>query len=334
MTKVSFIVIGYNIENYIERCLLSILNQTLKDIEVIVVNDGSSDKTLEKMKEIKKNDIRVSIINQTNKGANEARKSGLLLAKGEYIVFVDGDDWIEKTLSEELYPLARKYMSDIICYDYYIKYDNKSKERFIDKKYTNIQGDKYLKLVLEQKISHNLCNRFIKKSYIDKTTFNKVCGTSMGEDLAGNIVLGIYEPKVIMVDKAYYYYYQRNTSTMNKSSDKLLQIEATLNYIEKILKEFNIFQKYNKQVEFLWFKHCYLELVVGCKVRIDDVHRKIYKCWKNKNIHVGNNIYCKKYMENISMFRRCIKYGFDFNYNFGAFLLRVEHKIRGIKYSE
>lgn len=85
MIKVSVIIPAYNIENYIERCLISIKNQTLKNIEVIVINDGSTDKTLEAIKNAAEGDDRFRIINKDNEGIIEARKSGLNIAKGEYI---------------------------------------------------------------------------------------------------------------------------------------------------------------------------------------------------------------------------------------------------------
>lgn len=332
MIKVSFIVIAYNIESYIKQCLTSIIGQTLEDIEIIVVNDGSDDNTLNNIESAAKYDNRLKVISQKNKGASEARKTGLNISSGKYIVFIDGDDWIESTLAEELYNLAEKKLVDIICFNYYIEYENKTKEKFVDNNYENIQSDKYLNLILEQKITHNLCNKFIRKSYINKTMFNTVCETSMGEDLAANVVLGIENPKVIMIDKAYYYYYQRSTSTMHKSSRKLLEIETTLNYIENILKQANLFEKYKEQVDFLWFMHCYLARIVYCEVKIDENHRMIYDIWKKKNLNIKNNKFSKEYMKKISIPKKIIKLAFDFNYSFGVFLLKIAHKILKIKY--
>ena len=86
MKKVSIIIPAYNIEDYIERCILSCINQTFRDIEIIVVNDGSTDKTLENINKLKTKDDRIVVIDKKNEGSMEARKSGWNIAKGEYIL--------------------------------------------------------------------------------------------------------------------------------------------------------------------------------------------------------------------------------------------------------
>ena len=95
MIKVSVVVISYNVDSYINVCLNSIINQTFKDIEIICVDDGSKDHTLEKLKLIAKEDERIKIIAQTNQGPFAARMNGLRVATGAYVIFVDGDDWID-----------------------------------------------------------------------------------------------------------------------------------------------------------------------------------------------------------------------------------------------
>ena len=95
MEEVSVIIIAYNIEQYIEKCIKSVINQTFKEIEILIVNDGSTDKTLSIINEWALKDKRIKIINQVNKGAIEARKAGLDKCNGKYVLFVDGDDWLE-----------------------------------------------------------------------------------------------------------------------------------------------------------------------------------------------------------------------------------------------
>ena len=100
--KVSVIIPAYNIEDYIGRCLESIIKQTLKDIEIIVVNDGSNDNTLAIINVFARKDNRIKIVDKKNKGSIEARKSGFKVANGEFILFIDGDDWIENDCLEIL----------------------------------------------------------------------------------------------------------------------------------------------------------------------------------------------------------------------------------------
>lgn len=105
--KISIIIPLYNAEKYIKECLTSVLNQTLKDIEVIVVNDGSTDLSLEKVKEFCEKDKRITLLSQPNSGSGKARNFGLSFAKGEYIAFMDSDDWYpEKNILETLYSKA------------------------------------------------------------------------------------------------------------------------------------------------------------------------------------------------------------------------------------
>ena len=112
--KVSIIVPAYNAENYIEKCILSLTKQTLKEIEIIVVNDGSIDNTSSILSAIANKDSRIKIINQENKKQGAARNRGLEIAQGEYIIFVDSDDEIELNYCEELYNTAQKYNADIV----------------------------------------------------------------------------------------------------------------------------------------------------------------------------------------------------------------------------
>ena len=106
--KVSIIVPVYNVERYLDRCLTSILNQTYKDIEIILVDDGSEDLSLEICKKYAKKDTRVIVISQSNGGVSKARNHGLQIATGKYVTFVDSDDTVEDTLCEELYIKAEK----------------------------------------------------------------------------------------------------------------------------------------------------------------------------------------------------------------------------------
>lgn len=113
MIKVSVIIPVFNTEKYISKCLSSLVNQTLDDIEIICVNDGSTDNSLEIIEKIANNDARIKIINQEHKKQGAARNSGLKIAEGEYIGFVDSDDWIDLNYYEMLYNTAKKYDADI-----------------------------------------------------------------------------------------------------------------------------------------------------------------------------------------------------------------------------
>lgn len=129
--KVSIIIPIYNVEKYIEQCIESVVNQTLKDIEIIIVNDGTKDNSMKKIEKYL-SDPRIIVIDKENGGLSSARNVGLEIAKGEYIAFIDSDDFIELTMLEELYNNSEK--ADIVFSDI-IFYDDKTK----NKKYSKIK---------------------------------------------------------------------------------------------------------------------------------------------------------------------------------------------------
>ncbi|MBO7641698.1 MAG: glycosyltransferase [Alphaproteobacteria bacterium] len=113
--KISVIIPVYNVEKYLARCLDSVTKQTLKDIEIICINDGSIDKSVSIVEQYAKKDKRISLINQENKGLSAARNTGMRVARGKYISFVDSDDWIDLDFLEKLYNAAESCGADAAC---------------------------------------------------------------------------------------------------------------------------------------------------------------------------------------------------------------------------
>ncbi|UJF15261.1 glycosyltransferase [Jeotgalibaca sp. MA1X17-3] len=128
MIKVSIIVPVYNVEKYLKKSIESLMNQTLKDIEIILVNDGSTDNSLFICKQYEKKDFRIKVIDKNNGGVSSARNIGIELASGQYIGFIDPDDWIEPEMYEKMYSKIEKTKSDV-CICNYIKEKNKKKFR-------------------------------------------------------------------------------------------------------------------------------------------------------------------------------------------------------------
>lgn len=113
--KVSVIVPVFNVQQFLSKCLKSIINQTIADIEIICINDGSTDNSLKILEKFAAKDNRIRIISQENQGLSVARNVGINNANGEYLGFVDSDDWIDKKYFEELYMAAKLYNCDIAC---------------------------------------------------------------------------------------------------------------------------------------------------------------------------------------------------------------------------
>lgn len=127
MVKLSIIIPVYNVENYLSRCLESILNQTFNDFEIICVNDGSTDNSLAVLQKFKSNDERIIIIDKKNEGSGVARNVGLSTAKGDYVYFVDGDDWIEENSLDKIVLKADELNTDILIFGGLSYYNNKGK---------------------------------------------------------------------------------------------------------------------------------------------------------------------------------------------------------------
>lgn len=134
MAKISVIVPVYNVEDYLNECLDSIINQTFEDIEIICVNDGSTDNSLAILEDYEKKDERIKIISQENCGLSCARNKGMSVATGEYIYFIDSDDYLESEALGELYDLAEKKDLDVILFKL-INVDDDTKEKYPTKYY-------------------------------------------------------------------------------------------------------------------------------------------------------------------------------------------------------
>ena len=157
MTLVSFIVPVYNVEKYIHQCVDSILNQTYKNIEVILVDDGSPDKCPQICEEYEKKDERVRVIHKINAGVDEARNTGIDNAKGEWVYFVDSDDWIELDATERLLGIAKAHSVDCVMSDCVERYDDGTSKRihlFTQKLHCTTKKE------LEQIEKYILCHRF------------------------------------------------------------------------------------------------------------------------------------------------------------------------------
>lgn len=129
--KVSLIVPIYNVEKYLEQCLYSILNQTYKNIEIICINDGSTDKSLNIAEKFCLNDDRIVLVSQNNQGLSATRNKGIEIATGEFIMFVDSDDWIDFNTCELAVRNIEEYNADVVLWPYIREYENKSSNKVV-----------------------------------------------------------------------------------------------------------------------------------------------------------------------------------------------------------
>lgn len=288
--KVSVIISAYNIEDYIERCLEALVNQTLKDIEIIVVNDGSTDNTCLKIEQFPDKDDRIVLINQENKGSIEARKSGLNRARGKYILFVDGDDWLETNALEILYNNAELNSSDIVLYQAFKSYDDR-KDLF--QVYSKCK--KYsLEELLHGKIEAAIWSKFIKLDYIRSNNILFPSNFSFAEDLATSCSLFIFNPKVSTENTPLYNYYIRSTSITNTINSKVVEIAEAFSFIQTILQENKVDIQYYQLVESLVYQHMLVTWILKYAIYEKIYSSALHKEYQKFNINIYSNPYIRK----------------------------------------
>jgi len=247
MKKVSVIVPCYNSENYLNKCVDSILKQTLLDIEIILVNDGSSDNTLSIMKEYEKKFNNIIIVDlKKNKGLGNARNKGLKKATGEYISFVDSDDYIDKEMLEELYSKALEDGSDIVECDFLWEYPDKVKSD-IGKNYKPGK-----QMLIDVRVM--ACNKLYKHDFLNKIKPEFAVGLRY-EDILFTYQYTPYVEKVSFVRKPFYHYVQRSTSLANHQTKKVSDIYEVLNQVLIYYKKKKIYNKYKEELEYLYVRY-------------------------------------------------------------------------------
>lgn len=240
MAKISIVVPVYNVEKYLKECIESIINQTLEDIEIIFVNDGSTDSSLEILNNYAKKDSRIIVINKSNSGYGHTMNMGINAATGEYIGIIESDDFADKNMFEDLYKLAKEYDADIVKSDWYNYW---SKNKFA-RKNNRISSAKTLKLTNSKqdksllRINPSVWSAIYKKEFLNKYNirFLETPGASY-QDLAFSFKVFALAEKVILTDKAYLYYRQDNMNSSVKSKTKVYCVCDEYDEIDKFLEQ-------------------------------------------------------------------------------------------------
>lgn len=241
----SIIVPIYKVEKYLRKCVESILSQTFRDIEVILVDDGSPDSCPRICDEYARRDSRVKVIHKKNGGLINARKSGLEAANGEYIGFVDGDDWIEPDMYAFFAKAIEKYSPDMVLSDFYYDYGDKliNSEQLFEQEFYDKQALKdklYPKMLFSgtyYKFGVNPCcwSKVYKKELLEKNLPQVDGRIKMGEDAAFTYPCLLDAQRVAAI-KTPQYHYMSNPDSMTKSYDKDLKDIIFLPYAHIIKK--------------------------------------------------------------------------------------------------
>lgn len=227
---ISIIVPVYKAENYLCRCVDSILAQTFSDFEVLLIDDGSPDKSGEICDAYAQRDGRVRVIHKENGGVSSARQCGIDNARGEYTIHADPDDWVEPTMLEDLYSKAKEDDADIVICDYWEEVAGAVRKKV--QKPTGFSRDALLSDILNQRLHGSCWNKLIRRSCFADVKFPE--GLNFSEDAF--VCLNIIHKgvRVVYWGKAYYHYcWDTNPGSILKSSQRRLY-NQTLLFLDKI----------------------------------------------------------------------------------------------------
>lgn len=307
MPKVSIIVPVYNVEKYLDKCLKSLVNQTFKDFEIIIVNDGSPDNSSQIIENYKlKYSNMIKVITQQNQGLSDSRNNGLKLATADYIIFVDSDDYIELNMVEKLYKeITEKQADVVICGNNVVNENYELLSKAFPNKYESYD-------FVTQMIFGNLSawNKIIKKSLLDdKYLFFR--SNVWYEDIDFSFKLFLKAKKIFILHENLYNYLLRSGSIMNsKNLIKNLDLIKAFDEIIQYSKKSNYYNKYYNEIEFLAVNHLYISCIVRIITSNSDKNEKrdlvnaIFE-YMNKNF---NNYSKNKYIKMLSFNRKLIFY--------------------------
>lgn len=296
MPKVSLIIPVYNVENYIEKCLDSVVNQTLKDMEVIIVNDGSKDSSKQKIEKYLKKYPYIKYLEKENGGLSDARNYGMPYATGEYIAFLDSDDYVEKTMYEEMYNVAKKENADMVECDFVWEYPNKKREDI---------GIIYnSKKEMIEKARVVAWNKLIKTELIKKIDIKFPIGLRY-EDVEFFYKFVPYLEKVSFVKKCFIHYVQRENSIANTQNIRTKEIFTVLENVITYYKENGFYNEYKEELEYIYVRFLLCSsLKRMCKIeKKEDRKSALDETWNNINLKFPgwkkNSILKKKNLKNL-----------------------------------
>lgn len=243
MPKVSVLVPIYNVEKYLEECLNSIVKQTLKDIEIICINDGSTDKSLRIIKRFAKEDKRIVILNKNNSGYGDSMNQGLQKARGTYIGIVESDDWIEKDAFEKLYSIATRHNAEVVKSNYYNYYTSAKYRRINGTKVELVNSYETNKIINPADTYHIFLQRpaiwtgIYKRSFLKQNNikFLPTPGASY-QDTGFNFKVWVSAKRAFFTDDAFLHYRQDNEASSVNSPGKVFCISDEFLEIEHYLR--------------------------------------------------------------------------------------------------
>lgn len=256
--KLSILVPIYNVESYLPQCLQSLVNQSLPEIEIICVNDGSTDNSLKIIKDFMQNDARITCISKKNSGYGDSMNRALKEARGEYITILESDDWIDKDAYAEMYRAAEEVRADVVKANFF-RFRTKKNGAPEDAKVTEITSQKVINPKEDREVfkfapaiwSAIYRRDFLKKNKID---FLPTPGASY-QDLSFNFKVWALARKVVLLPKAYVHYRVDNEGSSINNPGKVNCVVDEYAEIETFLTERGIFADFGETMNEAKFRN-------------------------------------------------------------------------------
>lgn len=288
---ISIVVPVYNSEMYLQKCIESILSQTFSNIQLILVNDGSSDNSYDICYKYSKLDNRIKLISIQNQGVSNARNIGIKNANGKYIMFCDSDDYVECNWCELLYNSIEKNKDSLVICGYKIidkkSIPNKSNNIIFNKNHSkNIINKKEFFSIYEKSLLNNPINKiYLRDIIVDNNILFKK-DLSLGEDLIFNLeYLKYVSEEIVILNKTPYYYINRNSESLNnKYYENLFEIQTYLS--KQIYKYMNLYNSDIKLYEERYYINYFhmIEAVLKNTFSEDNKHSLLWKIKYNNYI--------------------------------------------------
>lgn len=253
MIKVSIIVPVYNVEAYLAKCLDSLVNQTLKEIEIIVVNDGSPDNSKKIIDTYSNKYDNIHAFDKENGGLSDARNFGIKKAKGEYIAFVDSDDYVDTSMYEKMYNKAKSGNYDMVVCDLNYVYDDR-----VMRAYSNVKEDTEKIKEVMLNIYPAAWNKIFKRELLSDIKFKRGIWF---EDVEFIYRLLPHVKNIGVVNEPLYQYLQRDGSITRKKDMRIYNYIDNMNSIMDYYKDNDLYLEYKKELEYIYVRYIYATFI-------------------------------------------------------------------------
>lgn len=307
MPKISVIVPVYNTEKYLDKCLNSLAKQTLKDIEILVINDGSPDNSEEIIKKYEKEYPEIiKYYLKPNGGLSDARNYGIEKATGDYIGFVDSDDYVEKDMFEKLYSKAISNNYDIVVSDLYMVYeDNNNRDVISSCVYSDYTNKEKIKALMTY-IYPTAWNKIYKRELLENIKFKK---DIWFEDVEFMLRLFPNINNIGVVKEPLYNYLQRENSITYTFNKKLYNFIDNMEGIIDYYKQNNLYDEYKEEIEYLYVRYAFATFMKRlAKAKDKKIYKEGYQYAKVKVNKYFPNYKRNKYLKQNGLKGYYIKY--------------------------